>query len=95
LNTLAHLVDLPHPVQIAKRQHVGTDDFALRRPQNGFTLERDTVTSQLPSDTPSSLILLAMQCCEYEAANRPFSEDVQGPLSPLSRPHKPSIRLAC
>jgi hypothetical protein len=67
-----------------KRQHVGTEDFAMRRPQNGFTLDRDTVSAQLPNDAPPSLILLALQCCEYEAGNRPFSDDVQGPIFILS-----------
>jgi hypothetical protein len=61
-----------------KRQHVGTEEFAIRRPQTGFTLDRDTVSAQLPTDAPPSLVLLALQCCEYEAGNRPFSDDVQG-----------------
>lgn len=61
-----------------KRQHAGTGEFAVRRPQTGFTLDRDAVSSQLPPDAPSSLVILALQCCEYESGNRPFSDDVQG-----------------
>lgn len=61
-----------------KRVQVGSNDFAVRRPQTGFNLERDEISSQLPSDAPPSLVLLSLQCCEYEAGNRPFSDDVQG-----------------
>ena len=61
-----------------KRLQVGSNDFAVRRPQTGFNLDRDTISTQLPPDAPPSLILLSLQCCEYEASNRPFSEDAQG-----------------
>lgn len=64
-----------------KRTQAGSNDFAVRRPQTGFTLDRDAISSQLPSDAPPSLVLLSLQCCEYEASNRPFSDDVQGSSS--------------
>lgn len=66
-------------LEIMKRQQVGkrgNQSFAARYPQNSFTLDVDAVQEALPSDAPPSLVMLALQCCEYDVADRPFSDDV-------------------
>lgn len=66
-------------LEIMKRQQVGKrgeKSFAVRYPQNSFTLDVDAVQEALPSDAPPSLVMLALQCCEYDSADRPFSDDV-------------------
>lgn len=60
------------------RRHAGKDDFAVRRPQTSFQLDREDVQSHLPDNSPPSLVMLALQCTEYEPANRPLAEDVYG-----------------
>lgn len=66
-------------LEIMKRQQVGkraNHNFAARYPQNSFTLDVDAVQEALPNDAPPSLVMLALQCCEYDVADRPFSDDV-------------------
>jgi serine/threonine protein kinase len=66
-------------LEIMKRQQVGKrrdQSFAARYPQNSFTLDVDAVQEALPIDAPPSLVMLALQCCEYDVADRPFSDDV-------------------
>jgi serine/threonine protein kinase len=66
-------------LEIMKRQQVGKRGdccFAARYPQNSFTLDVDAVQEALPNDAPPSLVMLALQCCEYDVADRPFSDDV-------------------
>lgn len=61
-----------------KREQVGKGQFARRMPQNGFVIDRESVEAALPEDAPPSLVMLALQCCEYEPGERPFSDDVYG-----------------
>ena len=66
-------------LEIMKRQQVGKrgdHTFAARYPQNSFTLDVEAVQEALPNDAPPSLVMLALQCCEYDVADRPFSDDV-------------------
>ena len=66
-------------LEIMKRQQVGKraeSSFAARYPQNSFVLDVDAVQEALPTDAPPSLVMLALQCCEYDVADRPFADDV-------------------
>eukprot|EP00602_Paraphysomonas_sp_CaronLab_P006297 CAMPEP_0185026650 /NCGR_PEP_ID=MMETSP1103-20130426/10983_1 /TAXON_ID=36769 /ORGANISM="Paraphysomonas bandaiensis, Strain Caron Lab Isolate" /LENGTH=576 /DNA_ID=CAMNT_0027560303 /DNA_START=517 /DNA_END=2247 /DNA_ORIENTATION=- len=70
-------------LEIMKRVQVGKTSFAHRKPQDAFVLDREQVQADLPDDAPPSLVMLALQCCEYEVADRPFSDDVYDWLSDL------------
>lgn len=80
------LLEIMKRVQVGKR---GNSSFAARHPQNGFELDFDAVQEALPSDAPPSLVMLALQCCEYDAANRPFSDDVYDWLIDLLETYAP------
>jgi serine/threonine protein kinase len=73
-------------LEVMKRQQVGKRGdkcFAARYPQNSFTLDVEAVQAALPPDAPPSLVMLALQCCEYDVADRPFSDDVYDWLQDL------------
>jgi hypothetical protein len=63
-----------------KRERVGRGGFAERRPQTNFMLDRELLQSLLPDDSPPSLVMLSLQCCEYEPGSRPFADDVFGEI---------------
>lgn len=43
-----------------------------------FKLDTEAIQGMLPEDAPPSLVMLALQCCEYSAEDRPYSDDAHG-----------------
>jgi serine/threonine protein kinase len=69
-------------LEILGRKHAGMDDFAVRKPQSNFVLDREVVQADIPDSAPPSLVMLALQCTEYETSSRPLAEDVYGENPP-------------
>jgi serine/threonine protein kinase len=57
------------------RRKAGHEGFAERRPSDRFHLNAEDLHAHAPADTPSSLLGLAAQLCEYEPDLRPSAED--------------------
>ena len=74
--------------EIMARQQSGKGGFIHRSPQNLFAIDTDAVKNDLPEDTPESLRLLACQCVDLEAENRPTTEEVFDWIEDLYRSQK-------
>lgn len=63
-------------LEIITRKLIGVDGFAIRKPNNKFHLDFDSIFEHFPANSPTSLNILARECLSYEGSSRPTAADL-------------------